>query len=361
MPQDIEPDGFPSNLPDNISDDDADNSVATVNYSRKVVDIIEANDHRWYMMLSDAKWKILLDITENLNRQRDLALVSLIVLSVIALTGYRISRLLVARGLKDLYRLAERVQHADIENLHTPLLMDHLPADDEINIVAGAVDRMKNKIHDQVQSIKDFVSHVSHEFKTPLMIMRSDIDLAKKTKEYDELIEKNMHTVEQMQTLLDGLLVLTMAQTGKLTVAEINMSSLLERVCENMEKKYDGKDVIVHKHISPHVFIDTHQWAAESVISNILDNAYKYTPEWENIILTLTETECVIADTGMGISDEQREKIRQPFRQADKTRQDGVGLGLSIVQKLSEVLWWKVKVEKNEEKWTKVTLLFPQI
>ena len=226
--------------------------------------------------------------------------------------------------------------------------MSHLPDDDEINIVARSIDEMKHKIHEQIQSIKDFVAHVSHEFKTPLMVMRSDIDLAHKTKDYEELIEKNTLTVQQMQTLLDGLLVLTMAQTGKLGYTEVNMTTVLERVCENMEKKYIDKDVIIHKHIAPHVFLDTHQGAAESVIGNIVDNAYKYTPEGGSIHITLTETSCIIADTGIGISPEQREKIRQPFRQADKSRQDGVGLGLSIVQKLSEVLGWKVQIEANE-------------
>ena len=138
---------------------------------------------------------------------------------------------------------------------------------------------MKYKLHKQIQSIKDFVSHVSHEFKTPLMIMRSDIDLAKKTKDFNELIDKNMQTVQQMQTLLDGLLILTTAQTGKLEKTEVNMTTLVERICETMQKKYVEKDVILHKHVAQHIFVSTHQGGAESIISNVLDNAYKYTPE----------------------------------------------------------------------------------
>lgn len=54
-----------------------------VHYSRKVVDIINANDGRWYMVYTDDKGKILLDITENINRQEDLALVSIVVLLII--------------------------------------------------------------------------------------------------------------------------------------------------------------------------------------------------------------------------------------------------------------------------------------
>ena len=86
------------------------------------------------------------------------------------------------------------------------------------------------------------------------------------------------------------------------------------------------------------------------MITNIIDNAYKYTEEGGSITVKLTDKECIVADTGIGIPAELKEKIRQPFWQADKNRQDGVGLGLSIVQKLGDVLGWSVKVEDNEEK-----------
>lgn len=351
----------PPTADDGMSDD------KTLHYSRKLIGIIQANDHRRYMVYNDPndQSKMLLDITDNFERQRDLAAVSLVVLLIIATTSYRISKRLVARGLADLCTLAAGVKDANIENLNTKLEMAHLPIDDEINIVARAIDDMKVKLHKQISSIKDFVSHVSHEFKTPLMVMRSDIDLAQKTKEYDELIEKNKQTVEHMQTLLDGLLLITTAETGKLKMNEINMSTLIERVVEMMQKKYADKDVIVQKYIAPHVFVTAHQGAAESAISNVLDNAYKYTPEWGSITLTLNEKECVIADTWIWISKEHKEKIRQPFWQADKNRQDGVGLGLAIVHKLSAILWWTVRIEDNvlpdhKDVGTKVTFIFPQ-
>lgn len=333
----------------------------TINYTRKLIDIIHANDERWYMIYHEPEQKMmLLDITENVQRQMDLAWLSVIILIIMIALSYRISRRFVSRGLKDLYSLADGVQDANIENLHTKLTMSHLPEDDEVNIVAWAIDDMKQKIYTQIQSIKDFVAHVSHEFKTPLMIMRSDIDLAKKTKDYKELIDKNLLTVQQMQTLLDGLLVLTTAQTGKLDTVEVNMTSLVERVCDTMAKKYADNDIVMHKHISHHVFVKTHAGAAESMITNVIDNAYKYTEDWGSITIKLTDKEFVVADTGVGIGDEQKEKIRQPFRQADKSRQDGVGLGLSIVQKLGEVLGWKVELRDNEEKGTIVTFIFPR-
>ena len=109
-----------------------------VNYTRKLIDIIHANDGRRYMVYhEDANPKmILLDITENVQRQMDLAWLSVIILIIMMTLSYRIAKRYVSRSLRDLYRLAEGVQDAHIENLQTKLTMDHLPFDDEINIVA---------------------------------------------------------------------------------------------------------------------------------------------------------------------------------------------------------------------------------
>lgn len=300
------------------------------------------------MVSSDGGRLILLDITENVDRQIDLAWLSVIILLVMIGLSYGISRWFVSAGLKDLYKLSDGVASSHIDNLRKKLSMNHLPADDEINIVADAIDEMKEKIHTQVQSIKDFVSHVSHEFKTPLMVLRSDIELAQKTKDYEKVTQRNIQTVEQMQSLLDGLLILTATQAGKFEMTDVNMSELSQRVADMMIKKYTDKDIILHIDIAKNIHITAHPSAAESIISNILDNAYKYTPEGGEITLSLTEDDLTISDTGIGIPADLQEKIRQPFWQADKNRQDGVGLGLAIVKKLGDVLGWKIKIENND-------------
>lgn len=215
--------------------------------------------------------------------------------------------------------------------------------------MANAIDTMKTKLNTQIQSIRDFVSHVSHEFKTPLMVLRSDIDLAQKTGDYSELIAKNTETIAQMQTMLEGLLALTASQVTKDDMKEINLSLLVKKVIDTMTKKYGEKNITLTKDIAPNIYTSGYEAAAESIISNILDNAYKYTPAEGTITLSLDAKQCIITDTGIGIDEKHSQKIREPFRQADKNRHDGVGLGLSIVQKLADVLGRKVKITPMKE------------
>lgn len=230
-------------------------------------------------------------------------------------------------SLRDMYKLADRMNASDISNLKESLVFSHLPADDEINVVAKSIDIMKDTIHKQIASIKNFVGHVSHEFKTPLMVMQSDIDLARHTKDYSKLIARNAQTVTHMNSILDSLLVLTNLESGKTLYTEnCDMTSLVQRICENLSMKYTAKNITLDKHIAPTVSLETHPSTAESVITNILDNAYKYTPENGNITLTLKQTEICIADNGVGIDQAHQENIREPFWQVDKNRADGVGL-----------------------------------
>jgi len=126
-----------------IESESGDNETGELIYSRRVTDIIQADDDRRYMVLSDDRGQLLLDISENLGRQGELAAVSFLIWIIITSISYLLSRRVVKRGLKDLYTLADGVHGANIENLDRPLVMEHLPADDEINIVAQAIDTMK--------------------------------------------------------------------------------------------------------------------------------------------------------------------------------------------------------------------------
>ena len=330
---------------------------------RYASDVI-AVDEYWFMLARKGPMIYATDVTQSVRRQQALIAGGFLLLFIFVSLTYLVSRWFVRRSLKDLYALAHQVQDADIENLHTSVMRNNLPDDDEINIVAYAIDTMKMKLHQQIQSIKDFVAHVSHEFKTPLMVLRSDTDLARKTGEYEELIAKNTETIGHMQSMLEGLLALTTSQIGKDEMTDVNMSLLVKKITETMAKKYADKDISVTKELPPHIFITTYEAAAESIIANILDNAYKYTLPHGAITVSLSAEKCVIADTGIGIAEKDTQKVREPFRQADKNRHDGVGLGLSIVQKLAEVLNRKVQMttlrEDGQIMGTEITLFFPE-
>lgn len=144
------------------------------------------NDNEWYLYKTDGLMITLVDITPQVERQSDLARLSLIGIVLFALISYGVSTWFTHKALWDIQRLASFVNTLSVDSLDQRISLDHLPNDDEIAVLATTISIMNQKIHNQIAAIKSFVSHVSHEFKTPLMIMQSDSELALKTKKYKE-------------------------------------------------------------------------------------------------------------------------------------------------------------------------------
>jgi signal transduction histidine kinase len=316
-------------------------------------------DDDWFLLQKTTQWYIAIDVTQNVVRQQWLFLWSIILILIFSTITYGISQRFVKNSLRDMYTLASRMSASDISNLQDSLVFSHLPENDEINVVAKSIDTMKETIHKQIAAIKDFVWHVSHEFKTPLMVMQSDLDLARHTQDYAALIDRNTQTVTHMSAMLDSLLMLTNLQSGKkLQTDTCDMTALVQRVCDTLAMKYASKHISLHRHIEWQVILETHASTAESVITNILDNAYKYTPDHGEITVTLKPKEICIVDTWIGISSVHQEQIREPFWQLDKNRSDWVGLGLSLVNRMLVALWWTKSLMSVPGKWTTVTLRF---
>ena len=135
--------------------------------------------------------------------------------------------------------LAEKVKKIDIDSLDTSFSFSHLPAHDEIHIVSSALQEMTTNIHHQVAVLKQFITNISHEFKTPLMALQSTIDVGEKTKQHDMVLAQVRDEIGIMDRLLDTLTML--AQTDKKLKLEkkyINLDTTIAPLIREIQKKY---------------------------------------------------------------------------------------------------------------------------
>jgi signal transduction histidine kinase len=152
------------------------------------------------------------------------------------------SRWFVRRALRDLHELSAYVSSLDVDTLHSSIDFEHLPDDDEIQTVARAINEMGSKIDMQVASIKQFISYVSHEFKTPLMVMRTDAELALKSQNFEVGLKKNVQGIDTLNRLLESLLLLTRAQSGNtLHRGEVVIRDLVEECLTQVQQQYSKK------------------------------------------------------------------------------------------------------------------------
>jgi len=331
------------------------------------VDLLEENilfgnivhyEEAWYLYWPSSKPNeiIIVDISSAIENQIDLVRITLIAMLVSSGLGYLISMVVVKRSLRDLHTLAEKVQSIDIDSLQQSRIFPHLPEHDEIQIVSRALQEMTEKMDLQVATIKQFVANVSHEFKTPLMSLQSTIDVAEKVKQYDQLFPKIREQIGMMHRLLDTLTtVMQIQKTTTIKKESLGVTLIISSVLDSIRLLHP--EIIFTSSGEKDLQIITHQWMFERILTNLLDNAGKFSPAWWTVTLVATTYSLMITDAWAGISPDQLTQIREPFWQGDAARgTTGFWLGLSLVRQFVTLLDRDIVVKSILGVWTEVKI-----
>ena len=218
---------------------------------------------------------------------------------------------------------------------------------------------------------KDFVANVSHELRTPLTSIRGYIEaLLDGAKDDPESSTQFLNIIlkqsDRLNLILEDLLQLSKIESGQVHFKRepLHIQSIIERTLAMIKPLADKKR---HRLVS---FVEDHlpsvlgdEDRLIQILSNLLDNAVKYTPENGTITVaahpvsddaeqpsTVTALELSVTDTGIGIPEMERPRVFERFYRVDKARSrelGGTGLGLAIVRHIAEGLGGRVWVEAN--------------
>lgn len=211
---------------------------------------------------------------------------------------------------------------------------------------------------DSLERQKDeFVAIASHELKTPLTSIKAlNQLLAEKLSTennplYDSYFRKTDSQIRRMEHLINDLMDVSKIRANKLNYNKdwFDLDSLVRSICEDMQEVRKSHQITVNGQFQQHIFGDKDRIA--QVITNLLTNAIKYSPQGNLIIVTLKETvkEAIIAiqDFGIGIINENQKKIFERFYRVspDERKYQGMGIGLfisaEIVRKHGGRIWVK--------------------
>jgi len=244
--------------------------------------------------------------------------------------------------------------------------------------IANAImlDTYNTKLKDAVKEItaasrakSDFLSNMSHEMRTPMnaiinmtAIGRRAEDLERKNYTLDKIQDASVHLLGVINDILDMSKI--EANKFELSPAEFVFDKMLQRVINvvnfRVEEKNQKLVVNIDRNI-PKVLIGDDQRLSQ-VITNLLGNAVKFTPEDGSIKLDaeliaekneICTIQVSITDTGIGISEEQQQRLFQSFHQAETStvrKYGGTGLGLSICKSIVEMMNGKIWVESEPGK-----------
>jgi signal transduction histidine kinase len=247
-------------------------------------------------------------------------------------------------------------------------LADHAAA------LAHIVDDQTRELREANRMKDEFLATLSHELRTPLtailgwsrLMLRSDIE-GPMRKQALEAIERN---AAHQARLVDDLLDVSRIMTGKLALAPrtVELGRVVVAALDGLEEATRGRDLTVERDVDM-TGIRVHGDAdrLQQVVSNLLTNAVKFTPDGGRIIVRLGrgggQAVLVVEDTGVGMTSDFLPKVFERFRQADASlarSRGGLGVGLSIVKHIVELHGGSVAADSaGAEKGATFTIRLP--
>ncbi|WP_374949995.1 sensor histidine kinase [Mucilaginibacter sp.] len=216
----------------------------------------------------------------------------------------------------------------------------------------------EQKLHEQK---KNFLLSVTHELKSPLASIKILLQTIQKrdlTKaQVLNFIDKSLLDVERLDDMVENMLLASKIDNQSYTFpkAQFNLSVLVDSIVNRLQiSKCDCNQQIINAEIEPKIEITGDKFALTSVVTNLVENAVKYSSPCETVNVKLFEKEGKIyfqvADHGIGIADEEKSRIFDKFYRVgseDTRNTKGTGLGLYIVKEVLDKHQASIKVKDN--------------
>ena len=224
--------------------------------------------------------------------------------------------------------------------------------------------------------IKDeYVSRVTHDIKGHLAAIQSCLHIASDessgplNEKQSDFLSRSRRRTAQLSDFVNELLNLTqMRLSGQLKMAPFSLPDCISKALASVERKAKDKSITVTSNVGPSLgLIVGNQFSISEMLTNLLFNAIKYTPENKTVHIEAKShgdyVQIDISDTGIGIPADELGSIFDEFFRASNARKrekDGTGLGLSIVKQIIERHDGKISVQSRQGQGTKFTVSLPK-
>lgn len=277
---------------------------------------------------------------------------------------------LIAQGITGVEKLKERIPVPE--------------AEDEIHELAVTFNGLLDRLDKAFASQDRFISNASHQLKTPLTILKGELDFLRKDSALESASNKDLRAglesatseINRLIQLVQDLLLLARLEAGRDTIAlsPVRLDESVLQVVARIQKLAKNKNVQLTTQFSADKFgqeleaeIMGDEELVESMLENFLENAVKYSPENSTIELVMTThpqtIEITIKDQGPGIPSELRQKIFERFTRVKPSNiVPGSGLGLSIAAEIARIHKAEIQLsEPADGKGTTVQVRFQRL
>ncbi|ADU31305.1 sensor histidine kinase [Evansella cellulosilytica] len=313
--------------------------------------------------------------TGDLNQAQLKLLYLLAIMGIITfVVGLVFTKYLTKRISKPLNQISETTKKIAEGNFDIELAIS---GEDEVSRLANSIQSMTKQLKQYRDSRRHFISHISHDLRTPITYIKGYSAVMKDTvKDDKDDWKQNLNVIykeaTRMENLVSDLFLLTKLEEGKIKLEKekVPVASWLKSIYESRALMFNQKNIKHRLNIQDAckeliVFMDAYR--LEQAIINIVENAIRHTPKEGEIELSLyKKSEQIIfsvRDTGSGINNKDLPHIWERFYKADTSRNrvinGGTGLGLAIVKEIVEAHGGKVKVASKVGEGTTFSIYLP--
>ena len=281
---------------------------------------------------------------------------SILYMVVIVIVGGGLTYVISGRALRPLQELSSQMKNKTVHNLSEELELP--PTKDEIADLTRSFNEMSKKLDEAFSMQKRFSQSAAHELRTPLAVLKTKVDVFKKKpshtpEEYDHLLTVIGTHTDRLSHLVKDLLDLT--STDALEYDEtVVLKPLLLEIIDELSPLTVSKKINVTIH-GAELTVQGNKSLLHRAFYNLIENAIKYNLDNGSVDITLALKDgcrvVTIADSGIGIPQDMRDLIFEPFFRVDKSRSrqmGGAGLGLSMVKSIIDQHHGEITVTESK-------------
>ncbi len=286
-------------------------------------------------------------------------------LIAIYLSGW-VSYRFLSQAVSPIVKLARTLENLDPQSEEFAEKLKHaLPQniDQEVAVLAHALSGLSDRIESFVVRERNFTRDASHELRSPITVIKIASDMLLDDESLEDSQRKQISRIKNnasdMEELIEALLILARESDNKLSSDIISINDIVKEEIDRTINLISDKPVEVEFQEDNKLYITGSDKVLSVMIGNLIRNAFSYTDRG-NVIIKVRNLDLIIEDSGIGMPEQDIEKMFKPFQRGESKLRGGYGVGLTIVKMLSDRFIWPIDVESQLDKGTRVTVNFPE-
>ncbi len=308
----------------------------------------------------DMNQKVFVHVAETLNKRRimmrDILLADLVPQSILMLfTGFYLVTG-VKRGLKPLHKLAYEIAHRSPRDL-SPIAETYIFH--EVRTLTDTINDLLARLTTAIEAQQRFIANAAHQLRTPLAGLKLQAERALREDDLNAMrpaLLQIQSSADRASHLITQLLLLAKAEPveGMHKLQTVNLSDLAKEVCMDwISKALQRKMTVSFETENEQVFLQGDEILLKELLANLLDNAIAYGYERGNIWVKVTEQPhkaLIVEDDGIGIAEEEINKVFERFYRPANSPGNGCGLGLAIIKEIADLHHAQIYLTRLSEK-----------